>query len=103
MHLQNCYESHLSFSWLYGNLLVDKESANDDPASDTKRIRKFSDWVDNEMMMMMMINTHWEEIQSVLAADSQNSDTTAPSGIELYHLQFSLQRPVRKLLDTPST
>jgi hypothetical protein len=24
-------------------------------------------------------------------ADSQNSDTTAPSGRELYHLQFSLQ------------
>jgi hypothetical protein len=23
--------------------------------------------------------------------DSQNSDTTAPSGRELYHLQFSLQ------------
>jgi hypothetical protein len=27
--------------------------------------------------------THW--------ADSQNSDTTAPSGRELYRLQFSLQ------------
>jgi hypothetical protein len=24
-------------------------------------------------------------------ADSQNNDTTAPSGRELYHLQFSLQ------------
>jgi hypothetical protein len=27
--------------------------------------------------------THW--------TNSQNSDTTAPSGTELYHLQFSLQ------------
>jgi hypothetical protein len=27
--------------------------------------------------------THW--------TDSQNSDTTAPRGRELYHLQFSLQ------------
>jgi hypothetical protein len=41
------------------------------------------------------INTRWEATQSVNAAklttDSQNSDTTAPSGRELYHLQFSLQ------------
>jgi len=29
--------------------------------------------------------------------DSQNSDTTAPSGRELYHLQFSLQA------DSPET
>jgi hypothetical protein len=29
------------------------------------------------------VKTHW--------TDSQNSDTTAPSGRELYHLQFSLQ------------
>jgi hypothetical protein len=28
------------------------------------------------------LKTHW--------TDSQNSDTTAPSGRELYHLQFSL-------------
>jgi hypothetical protein len=26
-----------------------------------------------------------------LQTDSQNTDTTAPSGRELYHLQFSLQ------------
>jgi len=33
----------------------------------------------------------------------KNNDTTAPSGRELYHLQFSLlRRPVLKLLDTPS-
>jgi hypothetical protein len=35
--------------------------------------------------------THW--------TDSQNSDTSTPSGRELYHLQFLLQAPVRKLLD----
>jgi len=34
-------------------------------------------------------------------AENQNSDTTAPSGRELYHLQFS-RWPVRKLSDTPS-
>jgi hypothetical protein len=33
-------------------------------------------------------------------ADSQNSDTTAPSGRELYHLQSRSWQPVRKLLDT---
>jgi hypothetical protein len=32
----------------------------------------------------------------------KNSDTTVPSGRELYHLQLSLQAaPVQKLLDTP--
>jgi hypothetical protein len=34
--------------------------------------------------------------------DSQNSDTTAPSGRELYHLQSRSRRPARKRLDTPS-
>jgi hypothetical protein len=42
------------------------------------------------------INTRWEATQRVMAAKltrlaSQNSDTTAPSGRELYHLPFSLQ------------
>jgi hypothetical protein len=42
------------------------------------------------------INTHWEVTKTVMAAkltrlNSQNSDTTAPSSRELYHLQFSLQ------------
>jgi hypothetical protein len=45
---------------------------------------------------LITINTHWEVTQRVMVAkshytDSQNSDTTAPSGRELYHLQFSLQ------------
>jgi hypothetical protein len=34
--------------------------------------------------------------------DSQNSDTIASSGRELYHLQFLLQMASPKLLDTPS-
>jgi hypothetical protein len=33
---------------------------------------------------------------------SQNSDTTAPSGTELYHLQFSFQVASPENLDTPS-
>jgi hypothetical protein len=69
-------------------------------------IWKFPDWVDNEIYTYLWYyylrsntkncggKTHY--------TDSQNSDTTAPSGRELYHLQFSLRRPVRKLLDTPS-
>jgi len=32
----------------------------------------------------------------------KNSDTTAPSGRELYHLQFSLQVATPENLDTPS-
>jgi hypothetical protein len=40
--------------------------------------------------------TRWEATQRVMAAKltrmtTQNSDTTAPSARELYHLQFSLQ------------
>jgi hypothetical protein len=57
-------------------------------------IQKFPDWVDNEInnnnKNSLRSNTkgyggktHW--------TDSQNSDTTAPSGRQLYHLQFSLQ------------
>jgi hypothetical protein len=56
-------------------------------------IQKFPDWVDNEMYNnkhSLRSNTkgyggktHW--------TDSQDSDTTAPSGRELYHLQFLLQ------------
>jgi hypothetical protein len=48
-------------------------------------IQKFPDWVDNEINN----NTRWEATQRVMAAKSQN-DTTAPSGRELCHLQFSL-------------
>jgi hypothetical protein len=55
-------------------------------------IHKFPDRVDNEInnTHLLTINTkgyggktHW--------TDSQNSDTIAPNGRELYHLQFSLQ------------
>jgi hypothetical protein len=59
-------------------------------------IQKFPDWLDNEInntnesKHSLTSNakgyggkTHW--------TDSQNSDTIAPSGRELYHLQFSLQ------------
>jgi hypothetical protein len=41
--------------------------------------------------------TRWEATQSVMATKlniptkKKNGDTTAPSGRELYHLQFSLQ------------
>jgi hypothetical protein len=31
----------------------------------------------------------------------KNSDTTAPSGRELYHFQFSLQAASPEILDTP--
>jgi hypothetical protein len=58
-------------------------------------IQKFPDWVDKEMYAYLWYyslrsntkgyggKTHY--------TDSQNSDTTARSGKELYHLQFSLQ------------
>jgi hypothetical protein len=58
-------------------------------------IQKFPDWVDNEIYdyknkLSLRSNikdyggkTHY--------TDSQNSDTTASSGRELYHLHFSLQ------------
>jgi hypothetical protein len=39
-------------------------------------------------MTLIMLGKVLEKIQR---PDSQNSDTTAPSGRELYHLQFSLQ------------
>jgi hypothetical protein len=56
-------------------------------------IQKFPDWVDNE------INNNKHSLRSntkgyggkTHESDLQNSDTTAPSGRELYHLQFSLQ------------
>jgi hypothetical protein len=59
------------------------------------RIQKFPDWVDNEIYASnnkhsLRRNTkcyggkiHW--------TDSQNSDATAPSSRELYHLQLSLE------------
>jgi hypothetical protein len=56
-------------------------------------IQKFPDWVDNE------INNNKHSLRSntkdygdkTQYTDSQDSDTTALSGRELYHLQFSLQ------------
>jgi hypothetical protein len=54
-------------------------------------IQKFPDWVDNE------INNNKHSLRSSTKGfggkthwtDSQNRDTTARSGIELYHLEFS--------------
>jgi hypothetical protein len=45
---------------------------------------------------LTIINSRWEATQRVMAAKltrltQKNSDTTAPSGREVYHLQFSLQ------------
>jgi hypothetical protein len=56
--------------------------------------QKFPDWVDNEMN-----NNNKHSLRSntkgygckTHQTDSQNSDTAARSGRELYHLQFSLQ------------
>jgi hypothetical protein len=67
-------------------------------------IQKFPDWVDNEINSNSSSsssnnnnnnnNNSWEATQSIMAAKltrvTQNGDTIAPSGRELYHLQFSL-------------
>jgi len=58
------------------------------------RIQKFPDWVDTEIN-----NNNKHSLRSnkkgygdkTHKTDSQNNDTTAPSGRELYHLQSSLQ------------
>jgi hypothetical protein len=58
-------------------------------------IQKFPDWVDNEINN----NNNKHSLRSNTKGyggkthytNSQNSNTTAPSGRELYHLQFSLQ------------
>jgi hypothetical protein len=60
-----------------------------------RRIQKFSDWVDNEINS----NNNKHSLRSNTKCyggkthylDSQNIDTTTPSGRELYHLQFLLQ------------
>jgi hypothetical protein len=58
-------------------------------------IQKFPDWVDDEIYAYK--NKHSLRCNtkgyggSTYYTDSQNSDTTAPSGKELYHLQLSLQ------------
>jgi hypothetical protein len=57
-------------------------------------IRKFPDWVDN---VIYAYNTHSLRSNTkgyggkTHYTDSQNSDITAASGRQLYHLQFSLQ------------
>jgi hypothetical protein len=59
-------------------------------------IQKFPDWVDNEInnknnnKLSLRSNTKGYGGKTHYT-DSQNGDTTAPSGKELYHLQFSLQ------------
>jgi hypothetical protein len=56
--------------------------------------QKFPDWVDNEMYADN--NKHSSRSNTkgyggkTRYTDSQNSDTTAPSGTEMYYLQFSL-------------
>jgi hypothetical protein len=58
-------------------------------------IQKFPDWVDNEMNNNNNNNSLRSNIKcygdKTHYTDSQNSDTIAPSGRELYHLEFSLQ------------
>jgi hypothetical protein len=59
-------------------------------------IQKFPNWVDNEINLN---NNNKNSLKSNTKGysgkthytDSQNSDTTASSGRELHHLQFSLQ------------
>jgi hypothetical protein len=57
-------------------------------------IQKFPDWVDNEInnksKNLLRSNTKGYGNKTHFT-DSQNSDTTAPSGRELNLLQFSLQ------------
>jgi hypothetical protein len=58
-----------------------------------KGIQKFPDCVDNEINS---IKLSWRSNTKGYGGkthytDSQNIDKTAPSGRELYHLQFSLQ------------
>jgi hypothetical protein len=58
-------------------------------------IQKYPDWVDSEINN----NNNKQSLRSKTKGyggkthytDSQNSDTTTPSGRELYRLQFSLQ------------
>jgi hypothetical protein len=57
--------------------------------------QKFPDWVDNEIYAYNNKHSLRSNTKSYCGkthyTDSQNSDTTAPSGRELYHLQFLLQ------------
>jgi hypothetical protein len=52
----------------------------------------FPDWVHNEINNKHSLRSNIKGYGGKTHyTDSQNSDTTAPSGRELYHLQFSLQ------------
>jgi hypothetical protein len=58
-------------------------------------VQKFLDWVNNEInnsnnKHSLRSNTKGHVSKTHLT-DSQNSATTAPSGRDLYYLQFSLQ------------
>jgi hypothetical protein len=57
--------------------------------------QKFPDWVDNEIYAYNNKHSLRSNIKGYGGkthyTDSQNSDTTVPSGRELYHLQFSRQ------------
>jgi hypothetical protein len=55
-------------------------------------IQKFPDWVNNEINNKHSLRSNTKGYDGKThQTDSKNSDTTAPSGRELYHLQFSLQ------------
>jgi hypothetical protein len=58
-------------------------------------IQKFPDWVDNEMYAYNNKHSFRSNTKGyggkTHKTDSQTGDTTAPSGRELDHLQFSLQ------------
>jgi hypothetical protein len=55
-------------------------------------IQKFPDWVDNEINNKHSLRSNTKGYGTKTDyTGSQNSDTTAPSGTELYHLQFPLQ------------
>jgi hypothetical protein len=55
-------------------------------------IQKFPDWVDKDIYAYI-VNTRCYPLHRDMTAKLSrlNSDTTAPSGRQLYHLQFSLQ------------
>jgi hypothetical protein len=58
-------------------------------------IQNFPDWVDNEIYAYNNKHSLRSNTKSygskIHYIDSQNSETTAPNGREVYHLQFSLQ------------
>jgi len=57
-------------------------------------IKKFPDWVDKEIyapLWYYSLRSNTKGYGGKTQTDSQNSDTTAPSGRELYHFQFSPQ------------